>query len=226
MASMTLTGIGPNLSSMVVEWSFGNLALVAIMTMIINTILGLALPTIVAYALCAIFAAPAMISMGVPLLQAHLFNLYFAVYSGLSPPVAIPALVAAEIAGSNYMRSSWIAFFITMPSYIIAFAMIWNTSLNLQFRSIDSGIMTISGVLICLLAIAAVVNNFFMVKFALWERILWALGAIMIFVYVFSYINIFFIAGLGMLIFLVIYQVIKHKNQRNLGSMTPEKIVA
>jgi TRAP transporter 4TM/12TM fusion protein len=216
MATMTLTGIGPRLSSMVSEWSLGILVVACIMTMIINIILGMGVPTIVAYALCAMFAAPVMINFGVPLLQAHLFNLYFAVYSGLTPPVAMAALVASQIAGSDYMKTGWKAFFITLPSFIIAYAMIWNTSLNLQFKSLDTGIFSILTVLICLFTIAVVVNNFFRTKLAFWERMLWTLCCIVLFSYVFSVNYIFLVAGIGLLVFLVICQNIKYKNQRKL----------
>jgi TRAP transporter 4TM/12TM fusion protein len=93
LASMTMTGIGVKLSGMVAEWSGGVVFFACVITMLVSILFGMGVPTMVAYALVALMVAPALMNMGVPLLQAHFFCMFFAVFSNLTPPVALAALV-------------------------------------------------------------------------------------------------------------------------------------
>jgi len=52
---------------------------------IVYIILGMGMPSQAAYLIMAIFAAPAIVKMGIPILAAHLFVFYYAVYSGITP---------------------------------------------------------------------------------------------------------------------------------------------
>ena len=49
------------------------------------------MPTTPAYVLAVTIAAPALIDLGVNELAAHMFVFYFAIVSGVTPPVAITA---------------------------------------------------------------------------------------------------------------------------------------
>ncbi len=50
------------------------------------------------YIITSTLAAPALFQMGVPLLSAHLFCLYFGVLAEVTPPVALATYAAAGIA--------------------------------------------------------------------------------------------------------------------------------
>jgi len=62
-----------------------------------------------------------MIKLGVPILQAHLFPFYYAVFAHLTPPVAIGLMVACKMAKANYWKASWPAMKAAIPSFLFPF---------------------------------------------------------------------------------------------------------
>ena len=64
--------------------------------MVISLLLGMGLPTPVAYLVVALSLTPFIQSAGVEPLVAHFFVFYFAVFSTLTPPVAVSALAAGQ----------------------------------------------------------------------------------------------------------------------------------
>ncbi|HHX77923.1 MAG TPA: TRAP transporter fused permease subunit, partial [Firmicutes bacterium] len=62
-----------------------------LMTMVICLILGMGVPLPAAYILTATLAVPSVIRLGVPVISAHLFAVYFACISAITPPVAVAA---------------------------------------------------------------------------------------------------------------------------------------
>lgn len=104
IAVVTLTGVGLKFSSLIVTLSGGNLIIALILTMVASLILGMGLPTAAAYILVATLAAPALVNLGVGLLEAHMFVFYSAMLSAITPPVALAAFAAAALSGENPMR--------------------------------------------------------------------------------------------------------------------------
>jgi TRAP transporter 4TM/12TM fusion protein len=100
-----ITGIGLAFSSFVISLSQGILPLALILTMIGSIILGMGVPTTAQYIITSTLAAPALYQMGVPLMSAHLFCLYFGVLADVTPPVALATYAAAGIAKSNPMKT-------------------------------------------------------------------------------------------------------------------------
>ena len=76
----SLTGLGLKFSNFIVQ--LGNNALIPslILSMLVCAVLGMGLPTTAAYIVCATAIAPALTGLGVPVLAANLFLLYFASY--------------------------------------------------------------------------------------------------------------------------------------------------
>jgi len=72
-------------------------------------VLGMGLPTAAAYILVATLTAPALVSMGVDLMAAHMFVFYSAMLSSITPPVALAAFAAAAISRDPPMRVSMVA---------------------------------------------------------------------------------------------------------------------
>jgi TRAP-type uncharacterized transport system fused permease subunit len=90
------------------------------------------MPTPAVYALCAVLAAPALVEMGVELLSAHLFIVYFASMSAITPPVAVAAFAAASIADANPMRVAFTACRVAFVAFLLPFVFVWNPALLLQ----------------------------------------------------------------------------------------------
>ncbi|WP_101910334.1 TRAP transporter permease [Marasmitruncus massiliensis] len=126
------TGIGIKFASAIIRLAHGNLFLILPMVMLASLVLGMGLPTSAAYIMVASIAVPALTQMGINVLAAHLFALYFGVFSGITPPVAISAFAAAGLAGSKPMQTGGLAMWISLPAFIIPYALIFNNALILQ----------------------------------------------------------------------------------------------
>lgn len=131
-AAIVATGLGPRLTEIILSISGGSLAATALLTVAAATLLGMGMPTPIAYLLLAMFAAPALIAAGASQLGAHLFAFYFAIKSGSTPPVALVAVVAAGIAGANWWRTAVAAFMQSLPGFIVAFMFLYSDALLMQ----------------------------------------------------------------------------------------------
>src|SRR5690606_22116482 len=101
IAGMMSTGLGGKLTSIILGLTESMLIPTLISVMFICIILGMGMPVAAAYVLTAMLAAPALMELGVPILPAHLFIVYFSIFSAITPPVAVAAFTAAGIADAN-----------------------------------------------------------------------------------------------------------------------------
>jgi TRAP-type uncharacterized transport system fused permease subunit len=76
--------------------------------------------------------AAAMGNLGVAVLAAHLFVFYYAVLSDLTPPDAITAFAAANLAGSEMMSTGTEAFKLGIAGFLVPFAFVYQPALLLQ----------------------------------------------------------------------------------------------
>ena len=91
------TGLGGKLTSIVLGLTEGMLLPTLILVMFICIVLGMGMPVAAAYILTAMLAAPALMELGVSLMSAHLFIVYFSIFSAITPPVAVAAYAAAGL---------------------------------------------------------------------------------------------------------------------------------
>jgi TRAP transporter 4TM/12TM fusion protein len=125
---VTLTGLGLKFSSIVLAYAGGSLLLTAIYTALIVWIVGLAVPVTASYIICAVIAAPALISLGVPDFAAHMFIFYYAVLSEVSPPTALSPFAAAAITGGDPYRTTLQCWKYTMPAFLLPFMFVLDPS--------------------------------------------------------------------------------------------------
>ena len=96
---------------------------------ILSLILGMGLPTPVAYLVVALALVPFLQQLGVKALLAHYFVFYFAVYSALSPPVAVAALAGAKLAGAGFWEPCRESMKLAATTFIIPFAFVYRPQL-------------------------------------------------------------------------------------------------
>lgn len=131
MGCVNLTGLGPSFSGMLVSLALGNQLALLILTMVASLILGMALPTLICYMILAVLIAPALVSMGVQPMAAHLFVLYFGVVSFVTPPVALAAYAGAAIANADAMKTGWTALKLATCMFVLPFMFVYNPELIL-----------------------------------------------------------------------------------------------
>jgi TRAP transporter 4TM/12TM fusion protein len=129
---INLTGIGLRLSGVIVKLASGEVLVLLFLTMITCLILGMGLPVTAAYLIPALIVGPALKDMGIPPLAGHLFILYFGVISNVTPPFALAAYAGAGIAGSEPMRTGFLAFRLAIPGFILPYMFVHAPALIMQ----------------------------------------------------------------------------------------------
>ena len=124
-----LTGLGNRFVDLVLAYGQNYLVLTLLIVMLVTILLGFPLPTVPAYILTAAVGAPVMVKLGVPMLAAHMFIMYYACVSTLTPPVALAAYTAAGIAGSDPNETGWLATRLSIAAYVVPFAFIFNPAI-------------------------------------------------------------------------------------------------
>jgi TRAP-type uncharacterized transport system fused permease subunit len=126
---VTQTGLGLRMSSIVLSIAQDHLWLLLILTMVSGIILGMGMPTPAAYVILAVLLAPGMVEFGVPPIAAHLFVLYCAGISAITPPVAMASYAAAAVANTDPWRTSVTAFRLGLCSFIIPYMFVYGPGL-------------------------------------------------------------------------------------------------
>jgi TRAP-type uncharacterized transport system fused permease subunit len=86
-------------------------------------------PTTAAYVICVSVAGPALTSLGLDPLEAHLFVFWFALLSTITPPVCGAVFIAAGMIGENWLKVALSAMALGIGLYLIPLAMIANPAL-------------------------------------------------------------------------------------------------
>ncbi len=127
-----LTGLGLKFTSLITTLSGGNLVIAMAIAAVVAIILGMGLPTVPAYIVMSSLVAPALIQMGAAPIAAHMFVLYFAVLSCITPPVAIASYAAAAISGADAVKVGFASMKLGIIAYIIPFLFVLNPVLIAQ----------------------------------------------------------------------------------------------
>ncbi len=126
---MLTTNLSGRLGAALVQYLPDNQLLLLMGAMVVSLILGMGLPTPVAYIIVALALVPFMQQIGVAPLQAHFFVFYFAVFSTLTPPVAVSVLAAGKLAGATFLGTAADSMRIAATTFIIPFAFVFSPEL-------------------------------------------------------------------------------------------------
>jgi len=126
VGTLAMTDLTGKISTALFLLAQGNGLLTLIIATIIVIVLGMGMPTPAVYALASVLAAPALLALDVPLLPAHLFIVYFASMSAITPPVAVAAFAAGTIANANPMAIAVQCCRLAIVAFIIPYVFIYN----------------------------------------------------------------------------------------------------
>ena len=132
VGTLTRTGAALAFGSVLLSASLNNLLLAMILVFLVVSVLGTGIPTTPAYIIAVTVGASALGRFDVALLSAHLFVFYYAVLSDLTPPDAITAFAAANLAGSEMMTTGIEAFKLGIAGFLVPFAFVFQPALLLQ----------------------------------------------------------------------------------------------
>ena len=128
---MNMTGLGLRFASLIQHLGEGSILLTLAVMAAGCLMLGMGMPTVPAYLVIILVFGPVVQKLGLSILQAHLFVVYFAVLSSVTPPVALSAFAAAPIAGASPMGVALQALKLSVLGFIIPFGFAFNESLLL-----------------------------------------------------------------------------------------------
>jgi len=168
---VTLSGLGLRMTSLILTLSRGNLFLTLVLTMFASLLLGLGLPTTAKYIIVATLTAPALTRLGIPIIAAHLFILYFGVLADDTPPVGLAAYAAAAVAGSDPVKTGLLGFKFDLAAFILPFIFVYSPMMLMIDVTWYKLIWIVITAVIGMYAWSAGIQNYFFTKTRWWERI-------------------------------------------------------
>jgi len=180
IGTITLTGLGLSFTGVVLALSQDSLILALLLTMVAGIVLGMGLPTTPAYIVQVALLVPALVKLGVRVEAAHLFVLYFAVLSAITPPVAMAVYAANGISRGTLMDTSWAAVKLGLTGYIIPFMFVFAPALLLigDAGSVVLAAVTATMGVTCLAG--GLHEHFFFGRARSWERVLLVVAALVL----------------------------------------------
>lgn len=129
IAGITMTGLAAKFAHVVYAITSADQFLTLVIAGALAIVLGLGMPTPSAYILAAVLIGPLMNQVGINTLAGHLFLLYFAVMSALTPPVAVAAYAASSIAQDNPLKIAAHACKLALAAFLVPFVFAYGPAL-------------------------------------------------------------------------------------------------
>ncbi|MFD1037004.1 TRAP transporter permease [Virgibacillus byunsanensis] len=217
---VTMTGLGPILSSLILDLANNQLILVLLFTMFACIIMGMGLPTTATYIVLAAVMAPALIQIGIPVLAAHLFVFYYGILADDTPPINLPAYATSGIAKADPVQTGIQGFKFDMGALLLPFAFTMNPILILQDETATwvAVVWSITTAFIGIIAWSTFIQSYLFAKFGWIERIL-AVGAAVVLINHDIWTDILGIAIFGLI---VLIQWFKHNKNKQQDEAVPE----
>ncbi len=210
---VTMTGFGFGFVNIMTTLAKLNMTLFLLILMIACLLFGLGLPSLPAYILVATFGAPVLVQAGIPVLAAHLFVMYFAITSGITPPTCQTAFAGASIADAQPMKTGWTAFYLAIAAYIVPFVFIFNPAMLLMGEW-PVVIMAVITALVGVVCLAGAVQGWFLIEASWPERAILMVAAITLLIP-----GTFSDAiGVSALILALLFQIFRKKRLQNAAS--------
>ncbi|MBU1154984.1 MAG: TRAP transporter fused permease subunit [Proteobacteria bacterium] len=129
IGALSCTGVANSFSRELVLYAGGNVALLLIFGALTSFVLGIGMTVTACYVFLAIVLVPALVGVGLNEMGAHLFVLYWGCLSYITPPVALGAITAAAIAGSDPMKTGFLSMRLGSAKYIVPFLFVLNPAM-------------------------------------------------------------------------------------------------
>lgn len=147
IGGLSMTGLGMKAANVIIAISGGGQIATLLLAAVVTIVLGLGMPTPSAYILAAVLVGPALTTIGFPLLESHMFLLYFAILSALTPPIAVAALAAAAIADEDPFAIAFDAVRLAAIGFLMPFVFLWNPAILGQGEWSAIALVTVGGVI-------------------------------------------------------------------------------
>lgn len=131
-----VSGFSGRLSLLLTQLANGPLPLTLIVVALGAIVLGMGLPPGATYFIIVIALSSGIEAVGIAPLTLHLFVVFFAVLSTVTPPVALAAFAAAPIAGADPVRTGFEAARLSMAGFLIPFVFVYHPAVLYKLQSL------------------------------------------------------------------------------------------
>ncbi len=121
-----VSGFSGRLSLLLAQLASGPLFSTLIVVALGAIVLGMGLPPGATYFIIVIALSSGIEAVGIPPLTLHLFVVFFAVISTVTPPVALAAFAAAPIAGADPVQTGFQAARLALAGFLIPFVFVYH----------------------------------------------------------------------------------------------------
>ncbi|SDE81542.1 TRAP transporter, 4TM/12TM fusion protein [Salipiger thiooxidans] len=132
VGALAITGVGNAFSRELLQYAGGNPYLLLVFGALTSFILGMGMTVSACYIFLAVVLAPALVQGGFSQMASHLFILYWAMLSYITPPVAMAAVAASSIAKAPAMRTGVTAMRLGAILFVLPFLFVLQPSLILE----------------------------------------------------------------------------------------------
>ncbi len=179
---VTQTGVGLKLASAIVDLANNQLILTMFFTMLTSLLLGMGVPTTANYIITSTIAAPALLTLGVTPIAAHMFVFYFGIIADLTPPVALAAYAASAIARANPFKTGVIATRLAIGAFLIPYIFVLSPQLLMIEVTLFNLALIILTSIVGMASISGALAGFFVSRAILLERVaLFIAGLVLIY---------------------------------------------
>jgi len=177
IGAISMTGLAGKFSSLLIIVAGQNEFITLVFAGLLTIMLGLGMPTPSAYILAAVLIGPRLAELGFSLMGSHLFLIYYAVLSAITPPVAVAAYAASAIARENPLIIAAYATRIAVVAFILPFIFVYSPALLM-----DDTIIMICGVTIvtcvAIIMLSVGIEGYMIANLTNIERLVFVLAAI------------------------------------------------
>lgn len=177
---ITLTGLGLKLSDLILHASGGQLLPTLLLTMVASIILGMGLPTTAKYIVLSTIAVPALTTLGVPLIAAHLFILYFGVIAEVTPPVALTSYAGAAIARAPGVETALQGLRISIAAFFIPYMFCYYPALLFESVTVSGMLSGLISSFIGVTCLASASIGYLYGPLRIWQRSILFFGTLLV----------------------------------------------
>jgi TRAP-type uncharacterized transport system fused permease subunit len=174
---INFSGLGVNFSTLVISWGKESLLTALLAAGFISLVLGMGMTTTAAYVIAISVVGYSLIKLGITPIAAHMFILYFAILSSITPPICTGAYTAAIISGAHWLPTGIMASRLGFVLFLVPVAFIYNPALLMIGEPIIIVLKTLK-ILLAFICISSALMGFFIKKIIIFERFLLLIGGL------------------------------------------------
>ncbi|MFO7996800.1 MAG: TRAP transporter fused permease subunit [Dehalococcoidia bacterium] len=194
--NFTMTGLGIKLGAGIEMWSGGSIPLLLAIVWVIGVIMGMVGISLVAYLIVAMFVVTGMVGAGIPFEVAHFFIIFPCMFAGLTPPIAVFAMVAARMAGAPWVKVAIESVKMAGLGLVFPFMIVVAPVLVMMPASPIEGAMHIIAMIVMILAAQICFAGFFVTPCSRLERVVFGVVAIASLLFYFLFHNYVMFGGI------------------------------